>query len=116
MRASSPCVPRALVPTCAWHAVSLAAGVAATHGLPSGHAAGAFSELAASLNVHGLKLAPSSVWDALPFRVPRAANVTFPSGELSDGARELLRELRDKRVRSSAPAHALDAADPGEPV
>ena len=55
--------------------------------------AGAFSELAASLNVQSLKLAPSSVWQALPFSVPRVANVTYPDGELPLAAREMVRAL-----------------------
>lgn len=54
---------------------------------------GAFSELAASLNMQGIKLAPTSVWQAMPYAVPRTSNVTFPQGELSPAASTGIREL-----------------------
>ena len=42
--------------------------------------ASAFSELGASLNGRGLKLAPAHVWEGLSARVPGAINLSYPSG------------------------------------
>ena len=62
---------------------------------------GAFSELAASLGpARTVKLAPLSVWRGLPFRVPGAEVVQYPSGVLSAGARTALRRLHAQRALS----------------
>ena len=57
---------------------------------------GAFSELAASLNQAGLKLAPATVWDALSVHIPRALNLSYPGGQLTRDAAE--------RIASTYPA------------
>ena len=62
---------------------------------------GYFSELAASLGPGtAVKLAPQHVWDGMLARVPGAAAIDYPSGELSPHAAAALAgtppsELRD---------------------
>lgn len=58
---------------------------------------GAFSELAASLNMEGVSLAPSSVWASMPVAAPIAANVSYPEGELQIDALEALAAVLDRR-------------------
>ena len=48
---------------------------------------GAFSELAASLNDHGVKLAPAAVWGnmhSVAATIEHNATLTYPEGEIDD--------------------------------
>ena len=50
---------------------------------------GAFSELAASLNDHGVKLAPAAVWGnmhSVAATIEHNATLTYPDGEIDDDA------------------------------
>jgi len=62
-------------------------------------ASGAFSELAASLNTEGISLAPGSVWAAMPVPALRAANISYPEGELQIDALDALAAMLDRRCK-----------------
>jgi len=80
---------------------------------------GAFSELSASLGrAAAVKLAPADVWQGLPFRVPGAEAVHYPSGALSAGAAKALRRLHAERQQASylVAAPKVFTLPPGPPL
>ena len=63
---------------------------------------GAFSELAASLNDHGVKLAPAAVWGnmhSVAATIEHNATLTYPEGEIDDDAtKEAINTLHRYRL------------------
>ena len=62
----------------------------------------AFSELAASLNDHGVKLAPAAVWGnmhSVAATIEHNATLTYPEGEIDDDAtKEAINTLHRYRL------------------
>ena len=59
-----------------------------------------------SLNTHGLKLAPPSVWASLPVRVPGAFNISYSDAKLDPAARDAIAAFAARRARAGVFAGA----------